>query len=353
MGARLVVAVVLVAAQSVVSGCGSSQGARGQVADAGAEVQVESGTPGDGPVPTSPGDDGGIAAACDDFFGALVACSMIPTGLVAHAGPRFRQFCLNQANLPGSTTTVDAIETCAKAYKGDCESRCGISNVGTLPGGAPCNAGFDLQCQSGACVQQPDAGRYSACGTCAATILAGRPCSLTRSTGGNCAPGTSCVAPGTCVPYGTAGAACSSSQLCDADSFCSSTLHTCVAKAAVGAACASDMECAHARPCLNGACALPAPGGASCTPSGYASPCDHGLTCDTATRQCVAPSVQPGGACGPGLVCLTGSCLSAGTCPTIVPDGQPCPAGGTQVCDVEASCDFTGICAIPGSPVCR
>ena len=339
MRARPFVAVVLVAAQSAVAGCGLSQGARGQAADAGGEVQLESGTP---------GDDGGLAAACDDFFGALVACSLVPAGLVAHAGPRFRQFCLNQANLPGSTTTVDALETCARAYKGDCASLCGLPNVGTLPGGAPCNAGFDLQCQSGACEQMPDAG-HSACGKCAATILAGQPCSLTRSTG-NCAPGSSCAASGTCVAYGAAGAACSSSQLCDADSFCSSTSHTCVAKAAVGAACASDMECAHARPCVNGACALPAAGGASCTPSGYASPCGHGLTCDTATHRCVAPSVQPGGACGPGLVCLTGSCLPAGTCPTIVPDGQPCPSGSAQVCDVEASCDFTGICAIPRIP---
>jgi hypothetical protein len=269
MGACPVLAVVLVAAQSLVAGCGSSQGARGQAADAGGEAQLESGTtPGEGSVPPSPGEDGGVAAACDDFFGALVACSIVPSGLVAHDGPRFRQFCMNQAHLPGSTTTVDAIEKCAQAYEGDCASLCGLPNVGTLPGGAPCNAGFDLQCQSGACVQLPDAG-HSACGTCAATILAGQPCNLARSTG-NCAPGSSCAASGTCVPYGAAGAACSSSVLCDADSFCSSTSHTCVAKAALGAACASDMECAHALPCVNGACTPRAAVGASCTPSGYA-----------------------------------------------------------------------------------
>jgi hypothetical protein len=126
-----------------------------------------------------------------------------------------------------------------------------------------------------------------------------------------------------------------------------------VAKAALGSACASDMDCAKAFPCVNGVCSPRAGAGGSCTPSGYASPCAVGLECDSATHKCEAPSVEPGGACGPGLLCLTGSCLPSGTCPTIIPDGQPCPAGNTSVCDVEASCDFTGICAIPGSPVCR
>ncbi len=125
MGAYPVAAVVLVAAQSLVTGCGSSQGTGGPAADAGGQAQLESGTTaGDGPVPPSQG-DGGVAAACDDFHGALVGCTMSPSSFVAHEGPRFRQFCVNQASLPGSTTTVEAIEQCAQAYKADCTSSCG------------------------------------------------------------------------------------------------------------------------------------------------------------------------------------------------------------------------------------
>jgi hypothetical protein len=65
---------------------------------------------------------------------------------------------------------------------------------------------------------------------------------------------------------------------------------------------------------------------------------------------CVAPSVDPGGACGSnGKVCLYGTCSKSGTCPAIVPDGQPCPVDDTKTCDVLAECDRSGVCAIPGT----
>jgi hypothetical protein len=357
MGAHGVIAVILVAAPSLVAGCGSSLGSQAGTAEGGAEAPYESGAlPGDGQGSPSVGDGGGLAAACDDFWGALLGCSVVPSAEADHDRPRFRQFCENQANLPGSTTTVADLETCAQAFKADCSTSCDLPNIGTLPAGAPCNAGFDLQCQSGACVQQHQAdGGYPACGTCASTIAVGQPCRLTRTTG-NCAPGSYCGSSpsSTCVPYGTAGAACSSSLPCAAmDFFCSSSSHVCTAKLALGGACASDMECARALPCVAGTCAPRAAAGASCTPSGYASPCEAGLMCDSATHKCVAPSVLPGGACGAGLLCLIGACSPAGTCPAVVADGQPCPTNGTEVCDFEASCDYTGTCAIPGAPVCR
>lgn len=344
MGARAVIAAIFVAAPSLVAGCGSSQGAHGVTADGGAEA------------PPSAGDGASLAAACDDLFGALLGCSRAPSAEADHGRPRFRQFCENQANLPGSTTTVAILETCAQAFKADCFASCQLPNVGTLPAGAPCNTGFDLQCQSGACVGQPLAdGGNPACGTCASATAVGQPCSVT-GTMGTCAPGSYC-GPGpssTCVPYGTAGAACTSGLLCAAtDFFCSSSSHVCTAKLAAGGACGSDVECADALPCVAGTCARHAPAGASCTPSGSASPCEAGLMCDTSTQKCVAPSVEPGGACGPGMLCSIGTCSPAATCPPIVPDGQPCPTNDTAVCDVEASCDYTGTCTIPGSPVCR
>jgi hypothetical protein len=357
MGARSVVAVVLAVAQCLVAACGSSQGAQGVTGDGGAEASYESGDlPGDGPGSPSAGDGGSLAAACGDFYDALIGCSLAPAAEADHDRPRFTQFCENQGNLPGSTTTVAVIETCAQAFKADCSTSCELPNVGTLPAGAPCNDGFDLQCQSGVCVTQPQGdGGYSACGTCASASAVGQPCSLTAPVG-YCAPGSYC-GPGpssTCVAYGTAGAACSSDLLCaSTDFFCSPSSHVCTAKVAVGAACASDIECANSLPCVAGTCAARAAAGASCTPTGEASPCLAGLTCDATLHECVAPTVQPGGACGPGMLCLIGDCSAAGTCPVLVPDGQPCPSGDTAVSDLEASCDYTGICAIPGTPICR
>ena len=340
VGVRSAIAFLLVAAPSIVAGCGSSQGASGMAADGG---------PGSAPA----GDNSGVAAACDDFFGALAGCSLVPSALAAHASGRFRQYCENQASLPGSMTTVAALEACARAFRADCTTSCRLPNVGTLPGGAPCNAGFDLQCQSGSCGPEfPSDGGPSACSTCANAIPLGQPCSVTGSDS-RCAPGSQCAgASNTCVPYGDAGAACSSSLVCATDFFCSPS-QVCVAKAIVGAACTSDMECADAHSCVAGVCAPRAAAGAPCTPSGFASPCALGLTCDSASLKCVAPSVQPGGACGAGLLCVIGTCSHAGVCPTVVPDGQPCPADDTHVCDVEAFCDSARTCSIPGSPVCR
>ena len=44
----------------------------------------------------------------------------VPSSLEAHEGGRFRQSCENQANLPGSTTTVALLEACARAFRADC-----------------------------------------------------------------------------------------------------------------------------------------------------------------------------------------------------------------------------------------
>ena len=104
---------------------------------------------------------------------------------------------------------------------------------------------------------------------------------------------------------------------------------------------------------MAGVCAKQAAAGEPCTPNGWASPCDNGLVCDMTTLTCVAPSVQPGGACGAnGLLCVFGSCSKTGVCPTIIRDGQPCPVNDTQTCDDFAECNTMGECAIPGNPVC-
>jgi len=353
MGARVVIVVMTLCAPAAFMACGSSHAVVPGVADGGkagpAEATDAETADGGGTVPT--GDEGGVAAACNDFLAASLACSALPSAVDAHDGPRFRQFCENQLSLPGMTMTVAALESCARATKADCNAQCNLPFAGTLPAGAPCNADF-YQCQSGGCAatRLPDGG-YATCGTCAASIPIGQPCNVTGPD--SCEPGSYCGTSDTCVAYGSAGSACSSSLPCEANDFFCSSSGQCTAKLALGAACAADIDCADALPCVSGTCAAQAPAGSPCTPSGYASPCKGGLTCNPVTSTCVAPTVQPGGACGAnGLLCQVGSCSTTGLCPTIIPDGQPCPVDDTETCDVNADC-LTGVCTIPGGTVCQ
>jgi hypothetical protein len=358
MGVRAFIAMILALSPLGLVACGSSHGSPAATADGGAELGdgFGGGAP-DGPSSTTV-DDGGLTSACDDYFAAAVACSFLPNATAAHDAPRFLQVCLIQASLPGSTTTASTYEACAQTKKADCSAECQFPLTGTLAAGAPCNPGFDYQCQSGACVQVrlPDGG-YPACGICATSIPVAQPCSSSDDTATNCVPGSYCAGPtsNTCVAYGTVGAACSQGSQCQSDLFCSSS-HQCVAQGALGAACSVDpeqTECAAELPCVAGVCAKQAAAGEPCTPSGWAAPCEFGLTCDTNTLTCVAQTVQPGGVCGAnGLLCVLGSCSKTGICPTIIPDGQPCPVDDTETCDAFADCDDTGRCAIPGSPVC-
>jgi hypothetical protein len=367
MGGRGVAIAVFVLATPVTEACSSSSSSESAMDGDGAGMQRADAASGDSG--SEPGDstvvltgdagtqqmaDGGVAAACDQLFDAWVACSLVLPAAAAHNAPRFRQFCEIQAALPGSTTTAAEIEACARAFAADCSATCQTSNVGTLPAGSPCNIGWDLQCQSGSCAEVRLAdGGYSSCGVCAASIPVGQPCVTTDTK--VCVQGSYCAAPssGTCVTYGDAGAPCSPNLLCQPGLVCSSA-GLCEPEAPLGHGCSSDVDCAQGLPCVGGTCSPRADAGAHCTVSGYSTPCAYGLECDTTTSTCVAPTVQPGGACGSnGQLCVFGQCIQ-GACPTIVADGQPCPTSNTAMCDVEAQCDSTtGKCAIPGSTACR
>jgi hypothetical protein len=364
MGARAVIAVLVLAAPTIAA-CGSSKSAvapgdgGGTGPEGSAAALRDSGAgPGDSgagvtdDADVQPGSDGSVANACDDLFNAWVACSLVLPAAAAHDAPRYRQLCENQVALPGSTTTVAEIEACAQAYKADCSTTCHLPNAGTLPAGAPCNIGWDLQCQSGSCaeVRLPDGG-YSGCGVCAATIPVGQPCGPSASSGLSvCAQGSYCA--GTCTSLGALGAHCTSPSLCQPGLTCSSA-QQCATPVMLGGACQADIDCAEAFPCVAGTCFPRGDAGAHCTESGWDTPCDYGLECDTSTSTCVAPTVQPGDACGAnGQLCIYGSCAKEGVCPTIVPDGQPCPTSDTATCDDEATCDTTGHCSIPGINAC-
>jgi hypothetical protein len=363
MGARTVTAVILVLAMPATLACGSSrnatppgdgggaapQGAGSAPEDSGAGPGDSSDGGTDGAEVQPPESDASVANACDDLFNAWVACSLVPDAGVAHSGPRFRQFCENQASLPGSKTTVAVIEGCAHAYMADCSTTCPFPNVGTLPAGAPCNIGWNLQCASGTCaaVRLSDGGYAASCGVCATRISVGQPCGQSGTS--VCAQGSYCTgSPTTCTALGALGTHCTLSGTCQPSLTCSSA-EQCATPVRVGGSCQSDLDCADFRPCVAGTCVLRQDAGAHCTESD----CGYGLECDMTTSTCVAPTVLPGGACGAnGQLCIYGSCATEGVCPTIISDGQPCPTSDTETCDVEATCDATGKCSIPGTNVC-
>ena len=363
MGTRAIIAVILVLAAPTIAACGSSKSAAATVDGGGIGPEGSGAAPGDsgaGPGDSStaatddaevpPGSDASVANACDDLFNAWVACSLVLPAAAAHDAPRYRQLCEIQVALPGSTTTVAEIEACARAYTTDCSTTCQLPNTGTLPAGAPCDLTWNLQCQSGSCVQVPDAGS-SGCGACAATIPIGQGCGPGASSASSaCAPGSYCA--GTCTALGAVGAPCTTRSVCQPGLTCSSA-EQCATPVMLGGACQADIDCAEGFPCVAGTCALRGDAGAHCTESGWDTPCDYGLVCDTTTSTCVVPTVQPDGACGAnGQACIYGSCAE-GVCPTIIPDGQPCPTSPTAMCDVEAECDPAGNCEIPGSTVCQ
>ncbi|HLK38745.1 MAG TPA: hypothetical protein VKU41_18410, partial [Polyangiaceae bacterium] len=268
---------------------------------------------------------------------------------------RARQACVIQWSLPGMTVTAADIEACADGLSADCTTPCRLPPAGTLPTGAPCNPGGGGQCRSGTCVQVqlPDGG-YPACGVCASSLSAGQACGTDPQAA--CTPGLFCSGSTSrsCAPHAAAGSPCSAAVPCATDLACSPSDHVCEAKKALGATCSADQECAQALPCRGGTCAPRADAGAPCTPSGYSSPCDFGLTCDRATSTCVPFGGSPGDKCGAGLpACVLGTCSKAGVCPRVIPDGQPCPTDDTATCDVAAECGRDGTCSIPGSVVCQ
>jgi hypothetical protein len=158
MGARVVTAMVLALAPLAVVACGSSHAVSPGVGDegeAGPAAGIDADTAdADSTVPT--GDDGGIAAACNDFLAASLACSTavpVPSAVEAHDDPG--SYC-------GTWNTCVAYGTASAACSSSllCEANdffCSSSGQCTdkLALGAACAADIDcadsLPCVSGTC----------------------------------------------------------------------------------------------------------------------------------------------------------------------------------------------------------
>ncbi len=347
-------------------------------------------------------------AACDHYFAAQYSrCGgpVLPASETLRLRTRFEQVCENQIALPGSGVTVATLQACASALDASaCQFPEGppvaCNFHGSLPGGAPCNDG--LQCQSGTCsgtaLDGPGGqiGPFT-CGTCEPFAAVGQVCARGDFSAG-CASDALCLttqamqtaaeATYVCVALaqGDVGAACDGlSATCKTGLYCAAQTGRCAKLAGAGAPCGVG-----ARPRANpGGCAAPLacvgiPGTATCG-SGAADAfclsdddCSPGLGCTpgpcsstTARIGCSASGtcalvtwVAPGRACdGYRTRCLVGSCnvdepspppdagIAQGTCPTVVPDGQPCVVEGVgPAAPTGPTCDTFAQCFAPHAP---
>ncbi len=331
------------------------------------------------------GDDGGASVdagpvdpkqACVDYIAAYCAKEIECTGpqrdcaLAAAACP---EYLLS----PGSTRTVDSIETCASALQ---TVTCADFLVGvlpacvtpgTLPPGAPC--AFESQCASLFCI-----GDGQSCGHCAnlPTPEAGTRC------GGyfECSPGFVCDrSTGACWPAQGQGASCTPSgnppTLCEDGIDCLSgagngTTGTCGTLPDAGSACVRaisrfDTSAGTCAGPFGVACVGAVDGGAPGTCEGpaaehapcLAGQCDEAHYCalaDASTQGTCEPLPGPGAPCA-GRLCADGSYCGiglgdAGTmgCHPRVALGQPCiqiSASAVDPCGAGAQCTVGGVCA--------
>jgi hypothetical protein len=270
--------------------------------------------------------------------------------------------------LPGSALTASALEACVAAIKSegctvatDESGPCSFS-VGTLAAGTTC--AYGLQCESDLCTMgaSSSVGGAPTCGTCAPIASAGQTCGDDTA----CGPGLLCeftaTGTGTCLTVTSVGAgqACDEVRTqCQAGLYCNGG--TCAATGKQGDPCTTDAACAAPLVCptLTGAastCQNAGQAGATC---GNNLDCIANLVCSPTTRQCQAVTwVAAGQPCNETALCLIGSCgadavqsQQGNTCPTVIPDGQPCtPDDQTHTCDSFATC-IGGTCVL-GAPSC-
>ncbi|HEY3821647.1 MAG TPA: hypothetical protein VGL81_30985 [Polyangiaceae bacterium] len=318
------------------------------------------------------GDGGGGGAVgtsgdpCEDYFEAAYAgtCSdmpLPPADELARIQGRFETLCHQTLALPGVTATAASLETCVSAILTDGCNALHETNgpcsfvTGSLAAGVSCVT--DAQCQAGYCSLGPAI--TSACGTCGSVVGLGASCGV----GESCGPDAVCYATvggESCLAIQTVGAggACPTAQtVCEAGLFCVAAV--CTAPAGQGTSCEEDVQCAGSLVCpaaaVPSSCAPPSGAGGPCngTPD-----CTAGLVCDATTRQCAGVTwASAGQACGGTTVCLVGTCNvgagTTGTCPAVIPDGQPCDTTGTST---TTTCDTFATCAnetcVLGYPTC-
>lgn len=308
------------------------------------------------------GSDASASTPCGDYFDALLlgACDTGPTlpdDEMARDRARFETVCHASLALPGSTVTEAQLEACAQAIHAEgCTGRPGVPAAclftGTLAAGSVCNEAF--QCQSGLCFVSAPAGDSGTgapdgCGKCEAVASVGQSCA-----GTTCAQGTVCdptKMPSTCatVTSGGAGAACNgATTVCDVGTFCDVTTMACTQAYPVGQACNASAECIAPATCRAKKCTAPSQSGGGCYVD---TDCIAGLGCSMAQTCGAVTWASAGQPCGDLARCLVGACSSAGMCPTVVADGQPCPTDDGHTCDSLSLC-VGGVCTLEDTVTC-
>lgn len=309
------------------------------------------------------GSDASASTPCGDYFDAILlgTCNtgpVLPDDELARDRGRFERVCQASLALPGSTLTQAQLETCAGAiHAAGCTGRPGLPQAclfdGTLAVGAACNEAF--QCQSGLCfasapVGDAGPGATTGCGKCEAVASAGQSCaSMTCAAGTVCDPTRS---PSVCatVKSGGAGAGCNGvTTVCDVGFFCDVTTMTCKPTFAAGQACTSTSECTAPATCRAKTCASPSQAGGGCYVD---TDCASGLGCGVGEKCGAITWASAGQPCGDLARCLVGVCSSAGTCPAVVADGQPCPTDDAHTCDSLSLC-VDGACALEDTVACE
>jgi hypothetical protein len=351
-------------------------------------------------------DSGPWIAACDHYFAAeYLRCGgpRLPPDENARVQARFEQVCANEIALPGTGVTSATLEACASALDvAPCELPFGLPEAcnfkGSRSGGAACTDG--LQCASGQCQDHvpisPEGPTGPAtCGTCEAAVALGEVCGDAGCSTGICLttdttaslPTYSCTA----ISQGDAGAPCDDlAALCKPGLYCAAQTGTCTELGAMGAPCGDGST----PPGAPGGCLAPLacvglPGASVCAGGAAGafclgdSDCNSGLGCVPAgpcasngqtarfgcsqSGQCTSITwAGPGQPCSDAVRCLVGTCafgagftsmdqdadggLIVGSCPMVVPDGQPCSVGTT--CDTFSEC-FAGKCELLDGVVCK
>lgn len=306
----------------------------------------------------SVGFGGPVPSACYDYFdAAYVNCGnlALPPDELAHVRGRYGTFCAGTLGQPGTLMTQAGLEACAQAIA---TSGCAMLDAGNspcafkqglLPYHAPC--AIDYQCKAGLClITSPS---MPTCGNCAGSSAPGV---CTPST---CGKDMACVdGDTTCVPvtYGDAGASClgpGSPTDCKAGLRCDGKTLQCSPPLGVGAPCQLSTDCMNPLVC-NVAFRKCEPRQQAGAPCGFDSDCVAGLGCEEPNMTCVSLTWVAGGQpCGGATRCLVGTCpLGGGTCPTVVPDGQPCPHNSPTTCDWPAEC-LNYVCQIPATYGCQ
>ncbi len=306
-------------------------------------------------------------AACDDYFAAQYArgCGgpALPPDELTRIRARFEKVCQNQYALPGSGITPATLEACASALdKFPCELPAGqppaCTFQGSLPGGAPCNEGF--QCESGQCQGTGYGGPDgpigpTTCGKCVPAVTVGQVCGQGNFSAG-CPANASCFTNDTsaamptytCVAptYGDVGATCDDlTALCKEGLYCAAQTGQCAPFAKAGAPCGDGAK----PPGDPGGCAPPLacvgdPGMASCSLGATGAFCLDDQDC------------APGLGCIPGPCAPSGTlvrigCAASGTCGPVTWSGagQPCNPP-TTLCLVGSCSDEVSLRPPPISP---